>query len=194
MKKAISVLMAFAVCLLLAACSAPDTKETTAPGSKDTSATAKQTAVMEVPYMKTDDWNDYTYTKSGEKELLSFSITLPAGYKTENTILYDAKGNKCAEAVGAVLYQDGQKAFDNIELNTDYNGISYKERGSGTIGSYSYKSLMGEAPTEDGAWNVYAYALDCTDFALLITLYSYDNLNPLPDLYKEMLGSIQIEK
>ena len=65
-----------------------------------------------------------------------------------------------------------QTAFDNLELNKDYNGVEYKEKGTGTLPNGTrYTYIMSDLPTETGSWYAYCYALPAGDNLLLLTLY-----------------------
>ena len=105
------------------------------------------------------------------KEHLSVTLNLTADLTAQDTILYQ-DGSKYAELVGVIVPAKDQTAFDNLELNKDYNGVEYKEKGTGTLPNGTrYTYIMSDLPTETGSWYAYCYALPAGDNLLLLTLY-----------------------
>ena len=86
-----------------------------------------------------------------------------------------------------------QTAFDNLELNKDYNGVEYKEKGTGTLPSGTrYTYIMSDLPTETGSWYAYCYALPAGDNLLLLTLYKTEKQAALSPADAALLQSARV--
>ena len=116
-------------------------------------ATAASTAAPTTPVtLQAPVMNAYTPTKYQDKEHLSVPLNLTADLTTQAPILYQ-DGSKYAELVGVIVPAKDQTAFDNLELNKDYNGVEYKEKGTGTLPNGTrYTYIMSDLPTETGSW------------------------------------------
>ena len=116
------------------------TNPTTEAATAESTAAPTTPVILQAPVMETEDWDAYTPTKYQDKEHLSVTLNLTADLTAQDTILYQ-DGNKYAELVGVIVPAKDQTAFDNLELNKDYNGVEYKEKGTGTLPSgtrYTY--------------------------------------------------------
>lgn len=197
MKKILCSLLAVVIVLVVSGCSEQNQPETSSNPNNiqapEITEPKKDKVSATIPYLTTDDWISFDFTKKDGNETLNCSVELPDGTHLDNTVILDKEDKKVAEIVGCVLLKDNQKPFDNVQLNKNESDVYYNEKSSGFIGDYKYESLMGIAATEMGNWNVYCYALHIDDAVLLITIYSFENLNPLPDEYKQMLASIELK-
>ena len=198
MKKMICTLLACALALSCAACSM-DKKETAPNTTAETESTTEKAIVqttrqISAPVMQTENWHEYeSATLDGESET-EIRMLLPSDHTADGTVIYDENGKKYAELVGVIVYNENQTAFDNIQLNQDYNGIVYSEKSTGTVGKDNrrYQSIMGECPTETGIWYSYCYALDFENYAVLITLYADEQYKEIPAAYQDILASITV--
>ena len=142
--------------------------------------------------METEDWDAYTPTKYQDKEHLSVTLNLTADLTAQDTILYQ-NGSKYAELVGVIVPAKDQTAFDNLELNKDYNGVEYKEKGTGTLPNGTrYTYIMSDLPTETGSWYAYCYALPAGDNLLLLTLYKTEKQAALSPADAALLQSARV--
>ena len=108
------------------------TNPTTEAATAESTAAPTTPVTLQAPVMKTEDWDAYTPTEYQNKEHLSVTLNLTADLTAQDTILYQ-DGSKYAELVGVIVPAKDQTAFDNLELNKDYNGVEYKEKGTGTL-------------------------------------------------------------
>lgn len=103
------------------------TNPTTEAATAASTAAPTTPVTLQAPVMKTEDWDAYTPTKYQDKEHLSVTLNLTANLTAQDTILYQ-NGSKYAELVGVIVPAKNQTAFDNLELNKDYNGVEYQRK------------------------------------------------------------------
>lgn len=167
----------------------PTAEATTA----DTTAAPTTPATLQAPVMETADWDTYTLAEYNGKAQISVTLNLPADLTAQDTILY-RDGSKYAELVGIIVPAKDQTAFDNLELNKDYNGVEYKEKGTGTLPNGTrYAYIMSDLPTETGSWYAYCYALPAEDNLLLLTLYKAEKQQSLSAVDAALLQSAKVE-
>lgn len=168
------------------------TNPTTEAATAESTAAPTTPATLQAPVMETEDWDAYTPTKYQDKEHLSVTLNLTADLTAQDTILYQ-DGSKYAELVGVIVPAKDQTAFDNLELNKDYNGVEYKEKGTGTLPSGTrYTYIMSDLPTETGSWYAYCYALPAGDNLLLLTLYKTEKQAALSPADAALLQSARV--
>lgn len=195
-KSVLPLLLTAALLLGLTGCA--DKNETpTAPATEATTAetTAAPTtpATLQAPVMETEDWDAYTPAKYQNKEQLPVTLNLTSDLTAQDTILYQ-EDSKYAELVGVIVPAKDQTAFDNLELNKDYNGVEYKEKGTGTLPNGTrYTYVMSDLPTETGSWYAYCYALPAGDNLLLLTLYKTEKQQSLSTADAALLQSAKVE-
>ncbi len=183
--------------LLLGLTGCADQNETptdpaTEPTTAETTAAPTTPATLQAPVMETEDWDAYTPAKYQDKEQLPVTLNLPADLTAQDTILY-RDGSKYAELVGVIVPTEDQTAFDNLELNKDYNGVEYKEKGTGTLPNGTrYTYIMSDLPTETGSWYAYCYALPAGNNLLLLTLYKTEKQSALSPTDAALLQSAQV--
>lgn len=178
-ESAITLLLAGILLLGLTACADKQTKApTNAPANPPAESATQETTVpkgtpvtLQAPVMETADWDTYTPAHYQKKEQLSVTLELPEGWTAEDTILYRS-GAKCGELVGVIVPKEKQTAYDTLELNKDYNGVQYQEKGTDQLpNGVRYTFIMSDLPTETGNWYAYGYALPAGENYLLLTLY-----------------------
>lgn len=168
------------------------TSPTTEAATAETTAAPTTPATLQAPVMETEDWDAYTPTKYQNKEQLPVTLNLTAHLTAQDTILYQ-DGSKYAELVGVIVPAKDQTAFDNLELNQDYNGVEYKEKGTGALPNGTrYAYIMSDLPTETGNWYAYCYALPAGDNLLLLTLYKTDKQSTLSPADAALLQSARV--
>lgn len=207
MKKFISILLVCLLAFSVTACTNADkeNQENTVTETQTQSAdsTEGETAALSietknisvtVPVMKTTDWNTYNSAKYDGKSEMAVSFDIPKDYTSDATVIYNTDNIKFGEIVGIVPYADGQTAFDTIELNKNYNDIVYTDKDEGMLTETTKCSvLLGKAPTSDGEWYIYSYAVDFEDYAVVINLYSLTELEAITDEHIAVLSNIKVD-
>lgn len=192
---AVLLLLTAYLLLGLTGCSNGEETTTAAPAQSaaaETTAAPTTPATLQAPVMETEDWDAYTPTKYQGKEQLPVTLDLTADLTAQDTILYQ-DGSKYAELVGVIVPTKDQTAFDNLELNKDYNGVEYKEKGTGTLPNGTrYTYIMSDLPTETGSWYAYCYALPAGDNLLLLTLYKTEKQSALSSTDAALLQSAAV--
>lgn len=204
MKKFISILLVCILALSVTACTNADkdneentATETQTQSEDNTEAAASsidtENISVTVPVLKTSDWSSYSSAEYDGKSEMTVSLDIPKDYTSDATVIYDTDNIKFGEIVGIVPYAEGQTAFDTIELNKNYNDIVYTDKDEGMITETTKCSvLLGKAPTSDGEWYIYSYAVDFEDYAVVVNLYSVTELEAITNEHIAVLSNIKV--
>lgn len=211
MKKLISILLVCVLAFSVTACTNADKDNQESQASQENTVTETQTQSasqeqstqpsidtknisVTVPVMKTKDWNTYNSAEYNGKSEMTVSLDIPKDYTSDATVIYNTDNIKFGEIVGVVPYDDGQTAFDTVELNKNYNDIVYTDKDEGTVnGTKKCSVLLGTAPTADGEWYIYSYAVDFEDYAVVINLYSVTELEDITSEHIAVLSNVKAD-
>lgn len=207
MKKVISIILVCILAFSVTACTNAEKNnqentetQTQNQSSAGTEAETQSPSIetknisVNVPVLKTSDWSSYSSTEYDGKSEMTVSFDIPKDYTSDATVVYNTDNVKFGEVVGVVPYADGQTAFDTIELNKNYNDIVYTDKDEGMLTETTKCSvLLGKAPTSDGEWYIYSYAVDFEDYAVVINLYSLTELEAITDEHIAVLSNIKVD-
>lgn len=212
MKKIICLVLAIVLAFSVTACGIKIKTEETTENTQESQSTTSQTETeatsqqtpekaveISVSVMKTDDWYSFDYDRYNGKEEITVSLSIPENYTVDGTVIYDALNKKFAEISGAVVYKDGQTAFDTVKENDTHYDLKCILRQTGTT-TFENDSLpcslaVFEGPSDDGQSYIYlySYAVDFGDYCIMMTINADNKLKDLPEEHRLLLRSIDIK-
>lgn len=206
MKKLICAVLALVLAVGISACSNKSAKQDNSADLVSTTyneyTTIKPTVTsveIKAPVMKTDDWYTFEHSQYNSSDEITVSLCIPEQYTVDGTVIYDALNKKYAEIVGAVVYKDGQTAYDTVKMSDTHNDLKCinRQEGDTAFADNSHPCVLAafEAPADNGEDKTYTYnyALDFGDYCVILSICADNELDSMPTEHSVLLEDFTVK-